>query len=81
MSESGETSLGVAGLLALPIVCCVGLPLLAGAGLSVAAAAWMGGLGLGALALAAVPAVIVWRGRRQRCHVLLSSEEREKHGR
>jgi len=33
---------GVGALVALPIVCCVGLSLLVGAGLGVAAVAWIG---------------------------------------
>ena len=55
------------GLLALvPIACCIGLPLIAAAGISVALAAWAGGIALAALVLFAVVVLLVLRGRRHR---------------
>ena len=55
------------GLLALiPIACCIGLPLIAAAGISVALAAWVGGITLAALVLIVAVAVLVLRTRRHR---------------
>lgn len=51
------------GVLALPIACCVGLPLIAAVAASIGLAAWAGGI---ALALVAVLAVLLVRPRRQR---------------
>ncbi len=81
MSETGETPLGVAAFVALPIVCCVGLSLLVGAGLSAAAAAWIGGLGLGAVALAAALALTTARVPRQKAVSPTSAARNEQHGR
>ena len=39
-------TLGMAGLVALPVACCAGLPLLLAAGVSVGLAAWIGGIAL-----------------------------------
>ena len=64
MSE--PKGIGMAGLALLPIVCCVGLPLLLAAGLSVAAFALIGGITVGAVALAAAVALLVVRTRRRR---------------
>lgn len=51
------------GLLALlPIACCVGLPLVLAAGISVAALAW-GGAAAGVLIVAAVCSVLLLRRR------------------
>ncbi len=56
-----------AGLVALlAVVCCAGLPLLVGAGLSVAILAWVGGIVVGVVALAAALALFVLRARRRR---------------
>lgn len=56
------------GLLAVvPIACCIGLPLIAAAGISVAAAAWVGGITGAALVLVGVVLLAV-RARRQRTH-------------
>jgi hypothetical protein len=55
----------------LAVACCA-LPLLVGAGLSVALFAWVGSILVGAVALAAAIALIVLRARRRRaadCHV------------
>ena len=59
-----DLRLGAGALVALPIVCCVGLSLLVGAGLGVTAATWIGGLTLGMLALAV--AVVLAAARMQR---------------
>ena len=67
MSE--PKGIGMAGLALLPIVCCVGLPLLLAAGLSVAAFALIGGVTVGAVALAAALALLVVRTRRRRAWV------------
>jgi hypothetical protein len=55
------------GLLALvPIACCVGIPLVAAAGISVAAAAWAGGIAVGAVVLVAVVTLLALRLRQRR---------------
>lgn len=51
-----------AGIGVLAVVCCAGLPLLVAAGASAAAFAWIGGLALFPLALAA--GTVVVRARR-----------------
>ena len=61
--------IGLAGLALLPIVCCIGLPLLLAAGLSAAAFALIGGVTVGAVALAAALALLVVRTRRRRACV------------
>ncbi len=63
MSE--PRGIGLAGLALLPIVCCIGLPLLLAAGLSVAAFALIGGIAVGAVALAAVVTLLVVRARKR----------------
>ena len=60
-----DVRLGVGALLALPIVCCVGLSLLVGAGLGVAAVAWIGGLTLGMVALAVAVVLVAVHMRRR----------------
>jgi hypothetical protein len=50
----------------LVVVCCAGLPLLVAAGLSVAAFALIGGITVGAIALAAAIALLVVQARRRR---------------
>lgn len=57
---------GGLALLALPVACCVGVPLLAAAGLSVGALAWVGGALVGGLALAGAAALVALRARRRR---------------
>ncbi len=55
------------GLLALiPIACCFSLPLLAAGGISIALAAWVGGITLAALVLIVAVTVFVLRTRRRR---------------
>jgi hypothetical protein len=57
-------SLGL-GLLALaPIACCVGIPLIAAAGISVAVAAWIGGAVVASVVLAAAVILLTLRVRR-----------------
>ena len=61
-----------AGMVALlAIVCCAGLPLLVGAGLSVALLAWVSGIVAGVVALAGALALLGLRARRRRaaCNV------------
>ena len=64
MSEP-RSNLGVGLLALIPIACCIGLPLIAAAGISVALAAWVGGIALAALVLIVVVAGLVLRAR---CH-------------
>jgi hypothetical protein len=55
------------GALALvPIGCCIGLPLIAAAGVTVGLTAWVGGILLAALVLIAPAALFVQRARRRR---------------
>ena len=55
------------GLVALiPIACCIGLPLIAAAGISIGLAAWAGGTAVAALVLIAAVALLVLRARRHR---------------
>jgi maltodextrin utilization protein YvdJ len=65
MSELPK-GVGLAGIALLPIVCCIGLPLLIAAGLSVAAFALIGGITVAAIALAAALVLLVVRARRRR---------------
>ncbi len=63
------------GALALiPIACCIGIPLIAAAGISVAVAAWVGGIAIGAIVLVVVVVLLALRLRRRHDrHVLPSS--------
>jgi asparagine N-glycosylation enzyme membrane subunit Stt3 len=63
VSES-RSNLGVGLLAVIPIACCIGLPLIAAAGISVALAAWVGGIALAALVLIVAVAALVLRTRR-----------------
>ena len=55
------------GLLALvPIACCISIPLIAAAGISVALAGWAGGIALAALVLLAAVVLLVLPARRHR---------------
>ena len=65
MSEKRQ-SLGLSALALVPIACCIGLPLLAAAGFSLALAAWTGGIAAAAIALALVLVVFTSRLRRRR---------------
>jgi len=65
MSEH-RSNLGFGLLALIPIVCCIGLPLIAAAGVSVALAAWVGRIALAALVLIVAVAVLVLRTRRHR---------------
>lgn len=47
----------------IPIACCVGLPLIAAAGISVGLAAWAGGIAFAALVLIAAATLLVLRCR------------------
>ena len=67
MSEPVEgAGLGAGMVALLAVACCAGLPLLAGAGLGVALLAWVGGIVVGVVALAAALALFVLRARRRR---------------
>lgn len=81
MAETGRaTSLGVGALVALPIACCVGLSLLVGAGLGVAAVAWSGGLALGMVALIAAIVLIIVRVHRPGAACRVPQERKEQYG-
>lgn len=76
MKERTGSGVGF-GLLALvPIACCVGLPLVAAAGISVAAVAWVGGLALGAVAFLAAVVFLVVRARAKERAASFSPPER-----
>jgi Cu/Ag efflux pump CusA len=65
MSEAPQ-NLGL-GLLALvPIACCIGLPLIAAAGVSIAVASWAGGVALAGLVLIAAGVLFAVRVRSHR---------------
>ena len=59
-------NLGLAALALVPIACCIGLPLFAAAGVSLAVAAWLGGIAAAAIALALLLVVFAARMRRRR---------------
>ncbi len=65
MSEK-RTNLGWGALALIPIACCLGIPLIAAAGISVAVAAWAGGIAVGAVVLAAALILGGLRVRRRR---------------
>ena len=65
MSELRK-NFGTGALALLPIACCIGLPLLAAAGVSLAVAAWTGGIAAAAIAVALVLVVFTSRMRRRR---------------
>ena len=54
------------GLIALLPICCLGLPLLVAASVSVAAVAWVGAIAAGAVAFAALVVVVTARVRHRR---------------
>jgi hypothetical protein len=62
MNEA-RTSLGLAGVGVLAVVCCAGLPVILAAGVSAAVFAWAGGVAAGLLALGLVVALVVSRER------------------
>jgi len=66
-----RANLGMGALALVPIVCCVGIPLIA-AGFSVAVAAWVGGIAVGAVVLVAVVVVLALRRQHGRNAPLLS---------
>lgn len=65
MSELRK-SLGAGAVALGAVACCAGLPLLA-AGLSTAALAWVGGIAIGALTLAAGIALAIAKAWRRSC--------------
>ena len=58
-------TLGMAGLVAVPVVCCAGLPLFLAAGVSVGFAAWIGGIAVGGIVLFGAAVVVGLRVRRR----------------
>ena len=54
------------GLIALLPICCLGLPLLVAASVSVAAVVWVGAIVAAAVAVAAAVVVVAARARRRR---------------
>jgi hypothetical protein len=72
MSEA-RSNLGLAVFALVPIGCCIGLPLIAAAGVSVGLAAWVGGILLAAFVLIAAAALFVLRARRHRTDTRPSS--------
>jgi NaMN:DMB phosphoribosyltransferase len=58
-------NLGLAALALLPIVCCVGIPLMVAAGVSIAFAAWMSGIAVGGIVIVTAAVVLVLRVRRR----------------
>ena len=64
MSEP-RTNLGVGLLALIQIGCCIGLPLIAAGGISVALAARVGGIALGVLVLIVAVGALVLRTRLQ----------------
>jgi asparagine N-glycosylation enzyme membrane subunit Stt3 len=65
MTET-RSNLGLGVLALIPIACCIGLPLIAAAGISIGLAAWVGGVALAAFLLIAAVALLVLRVRRHR---------------
>ena len=64
--SAARSNFGLGGLALIPFGCCIGLPLIAAAGVSVGLAAWVGGILLAALVLIAGAALFVLRARRHR---------------
>jgi membrane protein implicated in regulation of membrane protease activity len=60
-----RSNLGLGLLALIPIACCIGVPLVAAAGVSVAVAAWSGGITLAALVLIAAVVLLAVRVRRR----------------
>jgi len=65
MNETRK-NLGLGALALIPIACCIGIPLIAAAGISVVVAAWAGGIAIGALVLLAVAIMLTLRARQRR---------------
>ncbi len=61
-----QSNLGLGLVALIPIACCVGLPLIAAAGISAGLAAWAGGIALAVLVLVVAVALLVLRARRRR---------------
>lgn len=74
--DSAAKGLGFGLIALLPIACCLGLPLIVAAGLSVTAVALVGGIASGAIALAATMLLfsIRIRTRRRRASFSVPSE-------
>lgn len=65
MSETRK-SLGLGAPAVIPIVCCVGIPLIVAAGISVAIAAWTGEIVVGTVVLAGAVILLSVRVSRRR---------------
>ncbi len=65
MSETRK-NLGLGALALLPIVCCIGVPLIVAAGVSVALAAWVSGIAIGGIVLVGAIVLLAVRVRRHR---------------
>jgi membrane protein implicated in regulation of membrane protease activity len=72
MSEA-RSNLGPGVFALVPIGCCIGLPLIAAAGVSVGLGAWVAGILLAALVLIAAAALFVLRARHHRTETRSSS--------
>jgi hypothetical protein len=72
MSEP-RANLGIGALALVPIACCVGIPLIAAAGISAAVAAWVGGIAIGAVLLVVVVVLLAVRLRRRHDRRVLPS--------
>ncbi len=66
MERKTSVGLGAPALVVFAIVCCAGLPLLVGAGVSIAAIGIVGGLAAGLIAASAVITLLALRVRRRR---------------
>jgi asparagine N-glycosylation enzyme membrane subunit Stt3 len=64
MSEPRSSS-GMSALALIPIACCVGIPLIAAAGISAAVAAWVGGIAIGVVVLVVVTVLLALHLRRR----------------
>ncbi|MBA2615764.1 MAG: hypothetical protein H0U90_08340 [Actinobacteria bacterium] len=71
MERKASTGLGAPALVVFAIVCCAGLPLLVGTGVSIAAIGIVGGLAAGLIPAAAVITLLAVRvcRRRDACQV------------
>jgi hypothetical protein len=72
MSEP-RANRGLGALALIPVACCVGIPLIATAGISVALAVWVSGIAVGGIVLIAAVSWLVLRVRRHDRPALPSS--------
>jgi len=69
-------NIGMGALVLIPIACCIGIPLIAAAGISIAA--WVGGILVGAVALVAALVLLALHPRRRHSHASLLSIMRDR---